>query len=405
MYAGLAGFWFIRDEVEDQLDLPGPAPRLGDAPETKYYEIPLIIQDRSFNKDGSLFYPNSRLYFGDFNGPFMPDSPIPPIWNPEFFGNSMVVNGKTWPYLEVEPRLYRFRILNACNTRFLVLKFNRDLKLHQIGSDLGFLSESPAVLDKLVMAPAERADVIVDFSGLTPGDKLVLINVGPDEPYNGSPISEDALAKAETTGQVMQFQIVEKTSKGNPGQIPTTLPKLETIKATAAGRYVTLNEKSVMPEDAPSAGLLGTVNEGTRNWNDPITENPKLGDSETWTIVNLTDDAHPIHLHLVRFQVIERIPFRAEDFATAQEAYLSEDATGSAATPKGPAPNPEDFVNGSPIMPELWESGRKDTVIAYPNQLTRIRATFDLPGRYVWHCHILEHEDNEMMRPYDVIQP
>jgi spore coat protein A, manganese oxidase len=122
VYAGLAGFYILRDEVEDNLNLPGPSPQLDDPPETRYYEIPLAIQDRSFNEDGSLFYPNSRLFFdGDeFEGPFIPETDVPPIWNPEFFGNSIIVNGKTWPYLEVEPRKYHLRLLNWGNSRFLI---------------------------------------------------------------------------------------------------------------------------------------------------------------------------------------------------------------------------------------------------------------------------------------------
>ena len=143
VYAGLAGFWLLRDDVEDQLDLPGPAPRLNDAPDTKYYEIPIVIQDRSFKPDGQLFYPDSRAFFDGYTGPFVPETPVAPIWNPEFFGNSIVVNGRTWPYQEVEPRLYRFRFLNGANARFLVLKFDQDLSFTQIGTEGGLLPDRP----------------------------------------------------------------------------------------------------------------------------------------------------------------------------------------------------------------------------------------------------------------------
>src|SRR5205814_3769765 len=176
--------------------LPGPAPRAGDPPGMKYYEIPIIIQDRSFDANGSLFYPDNRAFFeglqiGQLQIPFIPQdgctgpSDVSPIWNPEFFGNTMVVNGNTWPYLAVEQRRYRFRFLNASDSRFLILKMSRDgLPFWQIGGDGGFLP-SPVQLDRLLMAPAERADVIVDFTGVPVGTEIVLLNVGPDEPFGG----------------------------------------------------------------------------------------------------------------------------------------------------------------------------------------------------------------------------
>src|SRR4029079_8874085 len=123
VYAGPAGFYLIRGGPEDAKAhaLPGTAPALGDPPGKKYFEIPIVIQDRSFRSDGSLFYPDSRECFDGYPGPYIPNTPIPPIWNPEFFGDMMVVNGRTWPYLVVVRRRYRFRFLNGCNSRFLLL--------------------------------------------------------------------------------------------------------------------------------------------------------------------------------------------------------------------------------------------------------------------------------------------
>jgi FtsP/CotA-like multicopper oxidase with cupredoxin domain len=395
VYAGLAGFYLLRDEVEDGLDLPGPAPRLGDASGTRYYEVPIAIQDRTFNEDGSLFYPDSRTFFDEYAGPYIPETTVPPTWNPEFFGDSIMVNGRTWPYLEVEPRLYRLRFLNGSNSRFLILEFDQELTFHQIGSDGGLLPGAPVERDQLLMGPAERADVIVDFSQFQPGDEIVLLNLGPDSPFGGLPVDPAELANPETTGQVMQFRVVELTDNGNPGTIPASLPAIDRLESSLPMRDVTLNELVYLPADIPVEAELGTGADGPISFDHAITENPMAGDTEIWRIINLTEDAHPIHLHLVQFQVVDRTPFDREAYLAAQEAYI---AGGKV----GPAPDPMEFATGEALPPNSWEMGWKDTVIANPDQLTRIIAHFDLEGLYVWHCHILEHEDNEMMRAYYV---
>ncbi len=397
VYAGGAGFWLLRDETETALNLPGPAPSAGDAPGTKYYEIPIAIQDRTFKTDGSLFYPDSRTYFEDaYAGPYLPDTPISPIWNPEFFGNTMVVNGKTWPFLEVEPRLYRFRFLNGTDARALILKFDQALSFTQIGNEGGLLPDKPIVLDTLLMGPAERADVIVDFSKFKPGDKITLLNLGPDSPFGELPMEESDLANPQTTGQVMQFQVVDLTDQGNAGTIPTALPAIAAITTTLPPRDLTLNEVAFMPLDVPVRALLGTGADGALFFDDPITENPSLDTTEIWQLVNLTADAHPIHLHLVHFQVLDRTHFDAEDYMEAQEDYI---ANGKVGDP----PDPMDFAEGPAVPAEAWEAGWKDTVLAFPESITRIISKFDIAGLYVWHCHILEHEDNEMMRPFIVL--
>ncbi len=385
VYAGPAGFFLLRGGPSDLPAgvLPGPAPQLGDAPGTRYYEIPIAIQDRIFNTDGSLFFPRSRGYFGDVDdaGPFLPESDVPPIWNPEFFGTTMVVNGRSWPSLAVEPRRYRFRFLNGCNSRFLILKIAADplarrparaaLPFWQIGTEGGFLP-SPVALDSLLMGLAERADVIVDFTGLQVGTELYLINEGPDEPFGGGRVGHDfAASDPTTTGQVMKFTVVPLTSPDT--SVPPDalgLPSLIPLGAPNSLRKVSLNEaESGFFEGAPSEALLGTVNpDGSGNplhWMDEITEHVRLNDTETWEFYNFTADAHPMHIHEVMFQVLDR------------------QLIGHRARP-----------------PESWESGFKDTVITYPGEITRVKAKFDLAGRYVWHCHIVDHEDNEMMRPY-----
>jgi len=386
VYAGPAGFYLLRGGSSDLPAgvLPGPAPRLGDPPGTRYYEIPIVVQDRSFNADGSLFYPASREFFDGFGGAYIPDSDISPIFNPEFFGNTMVVNGRTWPVLAVEPRRYRFRFLDGGNSRFLILKIVTDplaarparaaVPFWQIGTDGGFLP-SPVQLDQLLMGLAERADVIVDFTGVPVGTEFYLINEGPDEPFGGGePGEEFEGADPATTGQVMKFVVVPLASTDTsvpPSQL--TLPTFTPLGAASTTRQVSLNEEdsAVLEGVGPRAALLGTL-DGAGNavhlgWDDPITENPALGATEVWEIHNFTEDAHPIHIHEVQFQVANRQPFE-----------------------------------GPPRPPERWETGYKDTVIAYPDEITRVKAKFDLAGLYVWHCHIVEHEDNEMMRPYRV---
>ena len=384
VYAGPAGFYLLRHGPGDLPDpfLPGPAPGVGADPFGRFYEIPIAVQDRSFNADGSLFYPDSRKFFDEFAGPYIPDSDVSPIWNPEFFGNTMVVNGRTWPRLEIEPRRYRFRFLNGCNSRFLILKTVTDpqaarpaasvLPFWQIGTEGGFLP-APVMLDQLLMSPSERADVIVDFTNFPVGTELYLINEGPDEPFGGGiPETDFPAADPETTGQVMKFVVVPLVSKDH-SQDPArlTLPAFKPLGPASNTRQVSLNEEpSKFPGfDGPVEAELGTL-DGAGNpvhlgWDKPITENPALGSTEIWEIHNFTEDAHPIHIHEVQFQVMNRQPF-----------------------------------NGDVRPPESWETGFKDSVIAYPGEITRVKALFDLPGLYVWHCHIVEHEDNEMMRPY-----
>lgn len=404
VYAGPAGFYLLRGGKSDLPPgvLPGPAPALGDAPGVRYYEIPLAIQDRSFDADGSLFYPASREFFDGFAGPYVGDpvldSDVPPIWNPEFFGNTMVVNGHTWPVLLVEPRRYRFRLLNGCNSRFLILKLiagdprgrpgTPALPFWQIGSDGGFLPE-PAMLEALLMAPAERADVVVDFNGLPEGTEIFLINEGPDEPFGGGVAgTEFPWADPETTGQVMKL-VVRRQRRGDRS-LPAdqiTLPYAARLGRETVTRRLSLNEQdsAVLAEVGPVAATLGGLDEHgdpvPLRWMDPITESPALEATEVWEIYNFTADAHPIHVHQVMFEVVGR-------------QALVTDAEGMAEPPAR--------VVGPERPPESGEAGFRDTVIAYPGEVTRIKARFDLAGLYVWHCHIVEHEDNEMMRPYRV---
>jgi spore coat protein A len=319
-------------------------------------------------------------------------SDIAPIWNPEFFGNAIVVNGRTWPSLGVQQRRYRLRFLNGCNSRFLILRMSNGLPFWQIGNEGGFLP-APVELPQLLLAPAERADVIVDFTNVGVASEIVLENLAPDEPFGGgSPGVDFEPADPDTTGQVMRFHVVAATSVDTstpPGQL--VLPPIAPLGAATNTRQVSLNEQESATVRASTDGNgnvvldcahgepfgpveadLGTLNlNGSGNplgWDEPITENPAVGAIEVWELHNFTADAHPIHIHEVTFEVLGR-----------------------------------QLIGDSAMRPpESWEAGRKDTVIAYPNEITRVKALFDRAGLFVWHCHIVEHEDNEMMRPYRV---
>jgi spore coat protein A, manganese oxidase len=413
VYAGPAGFYIIRggpdDVVLDSRDgslaaLPGPAPRANDKfpPNKPYREIPIAIQDRSFNEDGSLFYPDTREFFDEIVGDYIPFGEFSPIWNPEFFGNMIMVNGNTWPFQTVERRRYRFRFLNGCQSRFLILDFNAipDVEVWQIGNEGGFLAAPVDVMAEgghLLMGLAERADVIVDFTNVPVGN-YVLGNVGPDEPFGGGlPDDDFDVADPDSTGQVMEFRVVpsQEPDDTTPPQF-LVLPPLTALPAETVTRPLALIEKMGMGFDAdgeevegPVEALLGTVEGGRaieRLWMDPVTENPALGATEVWEFYNTTGDAHPMHVHEVVFEVVSR-------------QNLALDEEGEVVQPVR--------LEGDPMPPEPGETGFKDTVIAYPGQVTRVKAKFDNAGQYVWHCHIVEHEDNEMMRPYRIgpVQP
>ena len=328
--AGLFGLCIIRDHAEAALHLPKGK-----------YEVPLIFCDRMLDKDGQLYYPVSQ-----FAGK---------PWIPEFFGNSILVNGKLLPFLEVEPRKYRFRVLNAANGRFFHLALSNDQNLHQIGTDQGLLA-GPVALKQITLAPGERADVVVDFAE-SAGEQIVLKN--------------------DFAQPVMQFR-VSRNKVSDESSMPGKLRSIHKLGEADAvkTRVLTLGEVDDQYQN-PVTMLLNDT-----HWKMPVTENPLLNSTEIWELRNLTDDVHPIHLHLVRFQVLDRQCF---------DAYALQ------------------FHNvfryrGEKIPPEPAEAGWKDTVRAEPGMITRIIVPFDgYAGRYVWHCHILEHEDNEMMRPYEVI--
>ena len=360
VYAGLAGFYLIRDEQEERLNLPKGK-----------FEVPLVIQDRSFYPDGELFYPQQP---GNEPPPSpQPPPPIDPILPnpsivPEFFGNTILVNGKVWPYLEVEPRKYRFRILNGSNARFYRIRLSSGQNFVQIGTDGGLL-EKPVTLSDIILAPAERADVVVDFSGHAK-QSIILTNDAPTPfPDGGVPLTPDLM-------QIMEFRVKSHVSMPDRSTIPSTLSCLDRLDPLQA---ITVRKNTLVESTDEFGRLLLLLN--NLMWSEPpITETPYNGTIEIWELFNTTVDTHPIHLHLVQFQILDRAPFTGD-------------------------PNGPDLVIGQSQPPDPNEMGWKDTVRANPGEVTRIIARFGpFTGIYPWHCHIIEHEDHDMMRPYEVLK-
>jgi FtsP/CotA-like multicopper oxidase with cupredoxin domain len=457
VYAGLAGVYPIIDPANQPL---------ADMPEFPTYDIPLIIQDRSFDTNGEIFYNVA-------SNP-QPNPEVHPFWTPEFIGDTIVVNGKTWPYLEVEPRQYRFRLLNGSNARFYDLTMSKGVKFTVIATDNGYLKNAVSS-PNVIIGPGERYEVIVDFSGVRFGKDVVMKNAARTPfPGGGAPTKDG-------TDTVMQFRVVKTLdeTKLEPQAIvagtairPTPLVPIDQnivpmgADPNAGGtivRQLTLNEVI-----GPGGPLELVVNNSKYNLdrmaNIPIlpecgaaacreTEFPQIGDTEVWEIINITADAHPMHTHLTSFRLLDRTPISpVTPWINQYDALMA----ANGVVPGGGPPNQYNVLNADgaiggnpPInsfldlknrrLPLPYEEGWKDTVIMYPGEVTRFVVRFapqdaildnepptlqepdagpginnypfdptDLSGEnggqigYVWHCHILDHEDNEMMRPYVV---
>ena len=324
VYAGLFGLFVVRDQAERQLQLPNGK-----------YEVPLVLFDRHLRQDGQLSYPHS--------------------WMPEIMGEVPLVNGKIFPYLEVEPRKYRFRVLNAANSRLFRLSLPHGVVVHQIGTDQGLLP-APVLVTQVQLAPGERADLVVDFA-----------------PHRGTRIllSDDAFT-------LMEFR-VSTSPVSDPSGLPTTLRRVPHITRSSSvkTRFFTLDEVK-QPTDGSVRLLLNKT-----SWDMPISEKPVLGTTEIWELANLTEKLHPIHLHQFRFQILDHRFFDASEYMESGKVHYGK--------------NP-------PTLPSLNERGWKDTVRVNASTVTRIIIPFQgYSGRYVWNCQNLEHEDNEMMRPYEVL--
>jgi spore coat protein A len=330
-YAGLLGVFLVRDEAEDALALPRGA-----------YELPLVLCDRTFLADGQLFYPVS-------------DDPEAP-WVMEVNADAMLVNGRLYPYFEVEPRPYRLRVVNAANARFFYLSLSNGQTFHQIGTDQGLLP-APVATTRITLGPAERADLVVDFSAAA---------------------GTEVLLKSQTF-ELLQFRVAGRATGARVAPLPRALRQVPKMAASLAKTTRTLSLDEYL-DPSGRGGMFMLLDR--KRWHEPVSERPELGSVEVWSFVNTTEDSHPIHLHLVRFQILERQAFDPDTLKFEHRMRTL----------------------GPPVLPEPFEAGWKDTVRCEPGFITSIIVRFDgYVGRYVWHCHVLEHAANEMMRPFEIV--
>lgn len=383
-YLGLAAAYLIFDKVDTGTTINGQVVPSGN------YHLPIVLQDKVFNPDGTLFYPTQG------------NNAVHPIWVPEFFGDTPIINGKAYPRLDAEPRRYRLRFLNGSQARFYDLTFDNGgtaLPFHVIGSEQG-LSPAPIRKADLLIAPGERFDVIVDFTGLPLGTKITMKNSAP-APYPSGGMPD--------IPELMQI-VVNRPLASADLSVPAASLKLPAVPRLTPTPGLANREQVGEETEDPVTGSPIVMKFNGYGSMDPATDFIRAESTETWDWINLTVDAHPMHIHLVSFQVLNRQPFDVAGYKTAWDAYLA----------SGRLPNLKPvlarFLTGPAVPPDPEEWGGKDTVKAYPGFVTRVRAKFELPwtsaldinfktrsfGSYVYHCHILEHEENDMMRPFVV---
>ncbi len=391
--AGLFGMYTVTDTNERQLVSNGVLP-------DEDHTLHLAIGDRLFTTAGQQYFPG--VHGEPVNGVDIESGWPNPSQLHEFWGNFVVVNGMTWPKQAVEPCAYRLRILNAADTRTFILSFSSNVRFHMVGTDGGFMA-APVTMRSLVLMPAQRADLVVDFSACA-GMQVMLHNGGPDVPFKGftnTKLLSDGEGgvvqptDARTTGKIMMFDVCAHAShvrEFNPNVSLVRWPKY--VGDVARTRQLCLFKGT--DEYDRNILMLGTLRDGSLFWSDPPTEVVQNHTTEVWEIYNTTVSGHPIHLHLVEFRVLNRQRFEG----TATERKQRNPHNGNMI--RGQLLKTAKPV-GSLVAPELAEQGPMDTVFVPPQQVTRIIAHFDRPGNYVWHCHLLSHEDNEMMRPLIVV--
>jgi FtsP/CotA-like multicopper oxidase with cupredoxin domain len=429
VYAGLAGFYFVRDEFDTGLrDNPLGLPAFP-------YELAYAVQDRMLTEEGALFYPAfpGDPFYDDFihgEGAELPPDLFPgggPTALAEFFGDHMLVNGMIWPKTNVEPRAYRIHLLNGCDSRFMAVRF-RAVSLWEtdpsnggtpipfwvIGSDQG-LASAATETDILLFEPGGRYDLVFDFSDpALAGMRVIMENNAGDAPFGGAigdDLTEEDLFSDRQTDRIMAFDVVLPYNTSVPDAFDPSSIAVYAGNPNPVSRVRRVALFEGTDEFGRLQPLLGTVNDDSTAtpyaWFQPATETPALDATEIWEIYNFTADAHPIHLHLVNFQILGRQDFTYVIDGT-QPVLQHNGAFGEAPNVTRVKLSPQPVDPG----PGFVENAPKDMVISLPGdpeaepkptgQMVRIKATFDKPGRYVWHCHILSHEDHEMMRVLEV---
>ncbi|ACA16413.1 multicopper oxidase type 2 [Methylobacterium sp. 4-46] len=463
VYAGLAGFYILQDQERANLVSAGVLPSGAN-------DVGVAIQDRAFTSTGQLYYPayQNDILPGQFNddGTQMRVKDVvpqefydahganAPSVVPEFFGDTILVNGMAWPNQDVAAGTQELRLLNGSDSRFYVLKLDDpNVKVTLVGTDGGLLPHAVTIMDGdgvqeddefLVLAPGDRTDLVFDFSNvhLDPGEAthaVHLQNVGPAySPFQG--LNDDgslagdgrAATASDPIGNIMQFTVDARLVAGHATVTDGTVLSSNFHDLAVDSDHdgiadgATQVRKVGLFEQADEYGrtmpLLGTAEEGAVRtsrtelhagetfgplaYDAPVTETPALFSTEDWQVFNFTADSHPIHLHLVQYQVVEK---RHIDFQDANDDGVPDDTNHDGVITYGhdsvPDYNSADIWIGDPMALRPEESGWQDTVEVDPHQMMSIVATFDKPGEYVWHCHILSHEDNEMMRPFTVNDP
>ncbi|MDX1763799.1 MAG: multicopper oxidase family protein, partial [bacterium] len=342
VYMGLAAYYLIRPDCS----VTPTHPECNGSLPGKEFEVPAVIQDRVFNADGSLSYPTTVVGGG-------------------FLGDKVLVNGKVWPFLNVKQGKYRFRFINGSQARAYTLRLEnladpaQVIPFTLIGTDVGLVS-APISLNTIHAVPAERFDVVIDFARFPAGTEIVLRN-------------------DETTGprlpNVMKFLVMGEP--GHTGDLPATLTPVSPMPEDQAVATRWFNLVKVAEQCAGSEWLIqsldgpdpATANVLGEHWDD-ISEFPVKDQTEIWEFINASDMMHPMHVHLVKFQVLDRCPLGG-----------------------GPC---------EPLAPHELNTW-KDTVRVSPGERVRVIMKFeDYVGKYAYHCHLLDHEDHEMMRQLQV---
>ena len=445
VYAGLAGTYVIEDENRRALVASGVLPETLGA-----HHATLLVQDKSFTADGKLYYPGAS-----------PDDPLPgtsdtvkdvlppdykggfPTAVPEYYGNVLLVNGQAWPHADVGRGQVEYDLVNGSDSRFYVLKLDNPwVKVTLLGVDGGLLHKPVTLMDgdgvdeageQVVFAPADRLQLLFDFSDPHIGsdEKVHLLNAGPAyEPFKGllpdgslepghdemgAPAPVQAATPADPVGEIMEFRVKDSVPAWHSTLTPDTVlnPDLhlpDEADATVTRRLGIFEVKDEHDRTMPMVGVAeattdiagnmidGVANPLARGFDTPVTEVVKLGSTEVWEFFNATEDAHPVHVHLGQFKVLGRYHISATDtdgdgITLGDDGYQND--LGALVDTRDDLPGIQN------LYPE--DTGAQDTVWLGPGEALKIAMTFDRPGDYVWHCHILSHEDHDMMRPFKVV--